>query len=116
MRALLLYEADAPGRVAERDQVLAQQADPRRRPVRFGDLRTQARRDPVPAQQITHRRPGADPGQDLVVLPRQHGMPPSIRCMFSCEAFPAARESQPRQTPTWHAERWAGATIAASTG
>ena len=48
MRAELLDQADAALGVAERHQVLAEQADAHRRAVRFGDLARQQRRDPVP--------------------------------------------------------------------
>ena len=79
VRATLPDQADRPARVAEGDQVLAQQPDPARRPVGLADLRRQAGRDPVAAQQVPHRRPRADPGEDLVVFGRQHGAPPRLR-------------------------------------
>ena len=72
VRAVLLHQADAPGGVAEGDQVLAQQPDPGGRAARLGDLGRQAGRRPVPAQQLAHQRPGPDTGQDLVVFRLKH--------------------------------------------
>jgi hypothetical protein len=68
VRALLLDQSDLPVGVPECDQVLAEQSHPGRGVVRLGNFRRQARRNPVPAQQIPHLRARADPGQDLIVF------------------------------------------------
>ena len=68
VRAVLLHQADPAAGVAERDQVLAEQPHPGGRAARLRDLRRQAGRRPVPAQQLAHQRPGTHPGQDLVVF------------------------------------------------
>ena len=47
------------------------------RAARLGDLRRQAGRRPVTAQQLAHQRPRAHPGQDLVLFRPQHRTPPA---------------------------------------
>jgi hypothetical protein len=70
VRAGLLDQPDVTVGVPEGDEVLTQQPDPGRRPIGLSHLGTQARRDPVPAEQTAHERAGTDPGQDLVVFLR----------------------------------------------
>ncbi len=76
VRAVLLHQADPPPRVTERHQVLAEQPHPGGRAARLRDLRRQAGRRPVPAQQLAHQRSRTHPGQDLVVFGPQHRTPP----------------------------------------
>ena len=66
MGAVLGEQARAPGRVAERHQVLAEQPDPDRIAVRPGYLLRQQGRKPVPAEQVTDQRAAAGLGQDAV--------------------------------------------------
>ena len=73
MRAEFLDQADAALGVAERDEVLAEQADAHRRAVGLGDLARKQRGDPVAAHRVAHRRARADAGDEFVLLARQHG-------------------------------------------
>ena len=66
MGAVLGQQARAPGRVAERHQVLAEQPDPDRIAVRSGYLLRQQGRKPVPAEQVTDQRAAAGLGQGAV--------------------------------------------------
>src|SRR5215471_17552544 len=68
VRALLLDQPYRAIGVPERHEILAEQPDPRRGAVGFGNLLAQARGYPVPPQQVSHRRARADPGEDLVVF------------------------------------------------
>ena len=68
MRAELLDQADAALGVAERHEVLAEQADAGGRAVGLGDLAREQRGDPVHAHRIAHRRALADPGDEFVFL------------------------------------------------
>ena len=64
MRAAMVHDADAPGAVAERDQLLAQQHQPQR--IAAGDeLRRFRGGQPILPHQLAHRRAGADAGQFL---------------------------------------------------
>jgi hypothetical protein len=77
VRAVLLNQAHPPGGVTERDQVLAQQPHPLRGAAGLGNLGGQAGRRPVPPEQVTHQRPGSDPGQDLVLFRSEHDSTPN---------------------------------------
>jgi len=68
MRAELLDQADAALGVAERDQVLAEQAGARRRAVGFGDLAREQRGDPIPAHGVAHRGALSHPGDKFVLF------------------------------------------------
>ena len=68
MRAELLDQADAALGVAERQQVLAEQADARRRAVGFGDFAREESGDPVHAHRIAHRGALPHPGDEFVFL------------------------------------------------
>src|SRR6266576_6037979 len=72
MRAEFVDQADPAITVAERDEILAEQFDADRRTVRLGDLRRQAGGDPIPPHRLSHRRPGADAGDQFVFLRWQH--------------------------------------------
>ena len=63
MRAVRAEQADLALRVAEGDQILAEQAHAKRRPVALGEFGGQQRRLPVLAQQVAHRRAGPDARQ-----------------------------------------------------
>ena len=77
MRAELVDHADLAVGGAEGDEVLAQEPHADRRAIRLRQLPRQQRRNPIAAHGLAHRRPGADPGQTLVLFARQHGLPPS---------------------------------------
>ena len=68
MRAEFLDQADAAVGVAERHQVLAEQADARRRAIGFGDLAREQRGNPVHAHRIAHRGALSHPGDEFVFL------------------------------------------------
>ena len=76
VRAVVLDQRGASGRGAKGDQVLAQEPDPDGRSVGLGQLARQQRRDPVLPDEVAHRRARADPTEELVVFPGQHGVPP----------------------------------------
>ena len=67
MRAFLIHNADAARGIAEGDQLLAEQFEPQRRPVRR-QFRRYERRDPVLPHELTHRRSRTNLGQDVIVL------------------------------------------------
>ena len=68
MGTIFVDEPDPAGAVAERDEILAQQPDAHRRAIGLGDLARQQGRNPIPPHRLAHRRPGSDPGQQLVFL------------------------------------------------
>jgi hypothetical protein len=72
VRTRVLNEDDSARGGAERDQVLAQQADADRCTVRIGDFLRKERRHPVLAHEVTHERARADTGERLVVLNAEH--------------------------------------------
>ena len=72
MRAILVEHAEAALGVAEHHQVLAEQAHPQRRAVGLGHLFGKARRDPVAAHDLPHRRRTLDAAQEVVLF-RRHG-------------------------------------------
>src|SRR6185295_15273504 len=74
VRAAWLDQADAPVRVAERDQVLSHDLDADRRAVGRGHLARERDRQPVAPEVIAHRRTGAGADQDLVVFGAQHAL------------------------------------------
>ena len=73
MRAGLVHQADLALAVAERDQVLAQQAHPMRLAVAL-DIGGREEGDPVQPHELAHRGTGADANERLVVLGIQHGL------------------------------------------
>ena len=73
MRTVLVEQADAALAVAEGHEVLAEQPYPDRRAVPLRQLAGEQGRDPVPAQGGAHGGAAIDPGQERVVLAREHG-------------------------------------------
>jgi hypothetical protein len=73
VRAVLVEHADAPLAVAEHHEILAEQAHLDRCAIRFGHFLGQARRDPVAAHDLAHRRVAFDAAQQIVFLRRHHG-------------------------------------------
>ena len=72
MRARLLNEADLSVGIPERDEVLAEQSHAHRIAVGIGDLLGEQGRQPVAAEDLAHRRGALDPGEQLVILVREH--------------------------------------------
>ena len=70
--AALRQQAHPSERVAEDDQVLAEEADAHGVAVRLGQLPGQHDGDPVAAHQVAHRRPRRDVGQQCVLFHAQH--------------------------------------------
>jgi hypothetical protein len=70
VRTALVDEADAALRVAEGDQLLAQQLHPHRRTIRRGKLIAEQRRNPITPHELPHRRAGTGPRQQLIVFAR----------------------------------------------
>jgi hypothetical protein len=64
----LREESDLAVRVAECDEVLAEEAYAERRAVRLRHFARQQRRCPVAAQQVAHHRAGADLREELVLF------------------------------------------------
>ena len=73
VRAMLIDDADAPARVAERQQLLAHDRDFLGHPVGFGQLLRQQNRQPESAQQLAHGRARAALREQSVVLRAEHG-------------------------------------------
>src|SRR3546814_17322735 len=74
MRAARLHETHPAEAVAERDQVLAEDADANRRPVRLRQLRGEHGGLPVPPETVAPRRTGAGAGERSVVRRGAHGL------------------------------------------
>ena len=72
VRAVLVEEPDAAARVAEGDQLLAEQLDAHRRAVGPGQLPREERGDPVAPQRLAHRGAAADARHSLVVFACHH--------------------------------------------
>ena len=68
MRAEFVEETDAALRVAERDEVFAEELDADGRTVGLGQFPREQRGHPVSAHGVAHRRAGTDAGQELVVV------------------------------------------------
>ena len=76
MGTAMIHHPDPARRVAERDQLLAEEENAHRRPVGF-ELSGTRRRDPVLPHQLAHRR--ARPGADDVLIWIGHGrLPPAF--------------------------------------
>jgi hypothetical protein len=73
VRAFFVHKANAAARVAEQDEVLAEETHPQGWPVGLGNLCRKRRGNPVAAHQRAHRRPGADARQKLIFVLRQQG-------------------------------------------
>ena len=73
VRAGFREQSDASLRVAKDDEVLAEQPHALRRPVGRTELAGLHQREPVAAHQRAHRRAGAHPRQQLVVLGSHRG-------------------------------------------
>ena len=73
---MLVERAEAPGAVAEEDEVLAQQPEAHRRAVALGHLLGHAGGKPVPPHDAAHRPIALDPAQEIVFLGGEHGDPP----------------------------------------
>jgi hypothetical protein len=76
VRTVFVHHANAPLRVAEDHQVLAE--DPRldRRPIRLAHLFDKADWRPVPAHELPHWSIAFHPAQQIVFLDCQHGSSP----------------------------------------
>ena len=72
MGAIFIEDADAALAVAENDEVLAEQPHLDRRAVGLGDFLGQARRDPVAAHDLAHRRIAFDAAQQFVFFGGHH--------------------------------------------
>ena len=72
VRAFLVEDADPPFRIPERDKVLAQQPQAHRVAIGPRQFLRDHGRNPEPAEQLAHRRAGADPAQQFVVFRFQH--------------------------------------------
>jgi hypothetical protein len=72
MRAERLDDADAAVGIAEGHQVLAQELDPNRRTIGFGEFLWQQGWQPEAAQQLAHRRARVGLGDQRVVFSAQH--------------------------------------------
>ena len=68
VRAQFVQQADAAVGVAERDKVLAEQADAGGGTIGFGDFLGQQGRNPIAPHGIAHRRARPNPGDEFVVL------------------------------------------------
>ena len=73
MRAGFREQPDASSGVAKGDEILAEQPHALRRPVGRTELAGLHQREPVPPHQLAHRRAGAHPRQQLVVLGSHRG-------------------------------------------
>jgi hypothetical protein len=75
VRAARVHEARTPGAVAKEDQLLAEHAHLARRRTRIAG---QPDRVPVAAQQLAHRRAGADLGELALVRRRRQAVGRSV--------------------------------------
>src|SRR5262249_58447752 len=66
MRTTLREQAHLPSGVAERDQILAEEAHAHRWPVGLAEVRRRQKRHPVLTQQSPHDRRRSDPAEQLV--------------------------------------------------
>src|SRR4029077_18544359 len=66
VRAVFVEHADASFRVAEHDEILAEQPYALGRTVRLRDFLRQAGRDPVAAHDLAHRGIALDPAEQIV--------------------------------------------------
>ena len=73
MRAVLVEYADPPFRVAEGDQIFAQQAHASGIAVGLGELTREHRWQPILAQHAAHWRLGSNATQAVVLFLTQHG-------------------------------------------
>ena len=73
MRAVFVEHAEPALGVAEHHEVLAEQAHAQRRAVGRGDFLREARRDPVAAHDLPHRRVAFDAAEEIVFFGR-HGV------------------------------------------
>ena len=83
MRAVFVEHAEPALRVAEHHEALAEQLDAHRRAVGLGDLFGQARRDPVAAHDLAHRRVALDAAQQIVFF-RGHRRLPRTSARLLC--------------------------------
>src|SRR5690242_13650688 len=74
MGAELVHQPDAPLRVAERDQPLAEQLHAHRRAVRPRQLLGEHRWNPVAAKQLAHRRARIGAAEIFVLFVGDHGV------------------------------------------
>ncbi len=68
VRAALVQEPDAPPRVAEGHQLLAEQLDTHGRAIGLGQLPGQEGGEPVVTHRLAHGRAAADAGDSLVLF------------------------------------------------
>ena len=66
MGADVIDQADFAVRVAERDEIFAEQPDAERRAVGFGEIGGLQRGNPVLAKQLAHRSARSDARQEFV--------------------------------------------------
>ena len=85
--AVVVDEADGAGGVAEGDEVLAEQADADGVGVGAWELAGHEGRDPVLPHELAHSGAGANPGEGLVVLLREHCGPPLLLAVGQGESI-----------------------------
>ena len=71
-------DADHAVGIAERQQVLAEQADADRRTVGLGHFGYKNRRLPIATEKLTRRRLRADPHQAFILFSREHRLSSSF--------------------------------------
>src|SRR3546814_488686 len=112
MRAARLHETHPAEAVAERDQVLAEDADANRRPVRLRQLRGEDGGLPEPPEVVAHRRTGAGAGEEFVVGRGEHELslssaerpaeaPFALLTPFVCARPPSPAGSAPDARAGW---------------
>jgi hypothetical protein len=67
MHAEFLEQPHLAAAVAERNVALAEERQPQRRPIRTGQLRRSAHRQPIAAHRSAHRRSRPDAGEQLIL-------------------------------------------------
>ena len=74
MHAEFVEDADPPLRVAEGDEILAEQGDPQRVAIRLRELFRYGDWVPVPPHDLAHLRVWPNPAKRLVLLVGEHGV------------------------------------------
>src|SRR5207248_1497995 len=69
-------QTDPAGGITEGDEVFTEDADSHRRAIGLRQLAREQRGDPERAEEVPHRGAGANVGQEIVFLGRQH-LPPN---------------------------------------
>src|SRR5437660_1554052 len=78
MRAALAKQPKAALRVAEQDQVFAQEPHSDGWAVGLGDLLCKGRGYPIAAHQLAHGRPGTHAGEQVILFSGEHQRAPSV--------------------------------------